>query len=86
MTMTGTVAGEIEASHSWGKRLGPPRQHTDMAVPDLGDADLPEGPAYRCRNGSCDLIKPRTTVHESERKTTYRCPGCSRSLGVNWHE
>ena len=44
------------------------------------------GMAFRCRNGDCDLMEPRTTVHESERKTLYRCPGCSRVLHADWKD
>lgn len=44
------------------------------------------GPAFHCRNGSCNRLKPKTTVHESERKTLYRCPGCSRVLHADWKE
>jgi len=46
----------------------------------------PQGPAYRCRNGDCEYLKPTTTVHESERKTVYRCPGCRRGLHIDWKE
>ena len=46
--------------------------------------DEERGPAYRCKNGDCDLIEPRTVVEETERKTTYRCPECKRILNINW--
>lgn len=44
------------------------------------------GPEMKCKNGGCDLLKPRTTVHESERKVLYRCPGCSRILHADWKD
>jgi len=44
------------------------------------------GPSFQCRNGSCVLIEPRTTVHESERKTLYRCPECRRVLHADWND
>jgi len=50
------------------------------------DVDVPEGPRYRCQNSSCPNIKPKTTVHESERKTLYRCPVCRHILHANWND
>lgn len=50
------------------------------------DADVPEGPRYRCKNASCPSNKPKTTVHESERKTLYRCPICRHILHANWND
>ena len=51
------------------------------------EAELPEGPAlWRCRNGGCIAMKPRTEVTETERKTIYRCPECKRGLHIDWHD
>jgi len=44
------------------------------------------GPRYRCKNGSCELLKPRTVIKETERKTQYLCPGCNRALNIDWHD
>ena len=51
----------------------------------MPETELPSGPAYRCKNGSCDAMKPRTLVVESERKTQYQCPECRRALNIDWH-
>lgn len=50
------------------------------------DINPDRGPRFPCKNGSCDYLKPKTVVYDSERKTLYRCPGCSRALHVDWKE
>lgn len=50
------------------------------------DINPVRGPRYRYKNGSCEYLKPRTIVKESERKTQYCCPGCNRALNIDWHD
>ncbi len=50
------------------------------------DINPDRGPRYRCKNGSCVYLKPRTIIKESERKTQYLCPGCKRALNIDWHD
>jgi predicted Zn-dependent protease len=44
------------------------------------------GPSYRCKNGDCELMHPKTTVHESDRKKLFRCPGCRQVLHIDWSD
>lgn len=57
-----------------------------MTQSDGFDRETAQGPELPCPNGDCEHQKPKTTVHESERKTIYRCPGCRQGLDVEWHE
>ena len=50
------------------------------------DINPDRGPKFRCKNGDCVLIKPKSVVKETERKTLYRCPECSHILHVDWHD
>ena len=58
-----------------------------MSDANGNEFELPDGPAlWKCKNGACIAMKPRTEVRETERKTTYRCPECKRALHIDWHD